>query len=119
MEIFEKKGKYYLKCFKREKDLLVWNEEKQTGEPEEIVRQLWIQKLTKDYSYPLDRIAVEVSVDFGREVHEKAADIVVYLEDKDTAWIVLEMKSPDAKDGLEQIKVILMQRKPNRGSQRW
>ncbi|OGE13280.1 hypothetical protein A2305_00825 [Candidatus Curtissbacteria bacterium RIFOXYB2_FULL_41_10] len=108
LEIFEKeKGKYYLKCFKRNRDLLVWNEDKQTGEPEEIVRQLWIQKLIKDYHYPLDRIGVEVSVDFGREVHEKAADIVVYQEDKETCLIVLEMKSPDAKDGLEQIKSYL------------
>lgn len=108
LEIFEKeKGKYYLKCFKRKKDLLVWNGEKQIGEPEEIIRQLWIQKLTKDYNYPLDRIDVEVSVDFGREVHEKAADIVVYQEDKQTAWIILEVKSPDARDGLEQIKSYL------------
>lgn len=108
LDISEKEtSKYYLKCFIRNKDLLVWNEEKQTGEPEEIVRQLWIQKLAKEYHYPLDRIAVEVSVDFGREVREKAADIVVYQEDKDTAWIVLEMKSPDAKDGLEQIKSYL------------
>jgi len=46
IDIFEKeKSKYYLKCLKRNKDLLVWNEEKQTGEPEEIVRQLWIYKL--------------------------------------------------------------------------
>ncbi len=108
LEIFEKeKGKFYLKCFKRDKDLLVWNEEKQIGEPEEIVRQLWLQKLIKDYNYPLERIAVEVSVDFGREVHEKAADIVIYQEDKETTLIVLEMKSPDSKDGLEQIKSYL------------
>lgn len=108
LDVFEKeKNKYYLKCLKRNKDLLVWNEEKQTGEPEEIVRQLWIHKLTNEYNYPLERIDVEVSVDFGREVHDKAADIVVYQEDKETAWIVLEMKSPDAKDGLEQIKSYL------------
>lgn len=108
LEIFEKEsGKYYLKCFVRNKDLLVWNEEKQTGEPEEIVRQLWIQKLIREYNYSLDRIAVEVSVDFGHEVHEKAADIVVYQDDKETAWIILETKSPDSKDGLEQIKSYL------------
>lgn len=108
LEIFEKeKDRYYLKCFVRNKDLLVWNEEKQTGEPEEIVRQLWIQKLTREYSYPIDRIAVEVSVDFGHEVHEKAADVVVYQEDKETVWIILETKSPDSKDGLEQIKSYL------------
>ena len=108
LEIFEKeKDKYYLKCLKRNKDLLIWNEEKQTGEPEEIVRQLWLYKLINEYNYPLERIQVEVNVDFGREVHEKAADIVVYQEDKETAWIVLEMKSPSAKDGLEQIKSYL------------
>src|SRR3990170_576404 len=108
LEIFEKeKDKYYLKCLKRNKDLLIWNEEKQTGEPEEIVRQLWLYKLINEYNYPLERIQVEVNVDFGREVHEKAADIVVYQEDKETAWIVLEMKSPSSKDGLEQIKSYL------------
>ena len=108
LDIFEREsGKYYLKCLVRNKDLLVWNEEKQIGEPEEIIRQLWIQKLVSEYNYPLERIAVEVSVDFGHEVHEKAADIVVYKEDKEAAWIIIETKSPDSKNGLEQIKSYL------------
>lgn len=108
LEIFEKeKGKYYIKCFKRNKDLLVWNEDRQIGEPEEIVRQLWIQKLVQDYNYPLDRIGVEIAVDFGREIHEKAADVIVYEQDKESALIVLEIKSPDARDGLEQVKSYL------------
>lgn len=108
LSIFEKeKGKYYLKCIKRDKDLLIWNEEKQTGAPEEIVRQLWLNKLQKTFNYPLTRIEVEKSVSFGREVHEKAADIVVYKEDKETPQIVLEVKNPEAKDGLEQVKSYL------------
>ncbi len=108
VELFQKEsGKYYLKCLVRNKDILIWNDEKQTGEPEEIVRQLWILKLVREYNYPIERIAVEVSVDFGREVYEKAADIVVYQEDKDSAWIIIETKSPDSKDGLEQIKSYL------------
>lgn len=108
LTIFEKEqGKYYLKCFIRNKDLLVWNEEKQTGEPEEIIRQLWIDKLINEYIYPRERIAVEVNVDFGHEVREKAADIVVYQQDKETAWVIIETKSPDSKDGLEQIKSYL------------
>lgn len=105
LNIFEKdKDKFYLKCLKRNRDLLIWDEIKQKGEPEEIIRQLWLHKLIEEYHYPLDRIDVEVSVDFGREVQEKAADIVVYLKDKETAWIVLEVKRPDEKEGLEQIK---------------
>lgn len=108
LDIFEKEsGKFYLKCFKRNSDLLVWNEEKQIGEPEEIIRQLWLYKLNNHYSYSYDRIGVEVSVDFGHEVHEKAADIVVYQEDKDTPLIVLEVKRPDEKDYLEQMKSYL------------
>ena len=108
LEIYEKEpGKYFLKCLKRNKDLVIWNEEKQIGEPEEIVRQLWLHKLIDEYHYPLERIAAEVSVDFGREIHEKAADIVVFQEDKETAWIILEIKSPESKDGLEQVKSYL------------
>jgi len=103
----EEKGKYYLKCLKRNKDLLIWDEEKQTGKPEEIVRQLWLYKLTKVYNYPLERIQVEQSVNFGREVQEKAADIIVYKEDKETPHIVIEVKNPEAKDGLEQVKSYL------------
>lgn len=108
LDIFEKeKGKFYLKCLKRNEDLLIWNEEKQIGEPEEIVRQLWLYKLNKTYNYSYERIGVEKSVNFGKEIHEKAADIVIYHEDKETPQIVLEIKSPDAKDGLEQVKSYL------------
>ncbi|MBU2028624.1 hypothetical protein KJ761_01900, partial [Patescibacteria group bacterium] len=46
LEIFEKeKGKFYIKCLKRDKDILLFNEEKNLAKPEEIIRQLWIQKL--------------------------------------------------------------------------
>ncbi len=108
LNIFEKEsGKFYLKCFKRNIDLLIWNEEKQIGEPEEIIRQLWLYKLNNNYHYPFERIEVEKSINFGREIHEKAADIVIFKEDKQTPQIVLEVKSPDAKDGLEQVKSYL------------
>jgi len=108
LEIYEKEeGRFYLKCFKRQKDLLVWNEEKQLGEPEEIVRQLWLYKLTKFYNYPLERIDVEKSVTFGTQINEKAADIVVYEEDKETPHVIIEVKSPEVREGLEEIKSYL------------
>src|SRR3990167_8432670 len=60
LEIFEKeKGKFYIKCLRREKDILLFNEEKNLSKPEEVIRQLWIVKLTKYYNYPLDRIDLE------------------------------------------------------------
>ncbi len=103
----EKRDKYYLKDLKSGKHRLVWDEERQTGKPEEIVRQLWVYKLHEQYQYPLDRIDIEKSIHFGREIHAKAADIVVYKKDKITPYIILEIKKPNEKKGVEQLKSYL------------
>lgn len=98
------KGKYYIKCFKRDKDIMVLNEEKNLARPEEIVRQLWLHKLIKYYNYPIDRINLEQDIRFGHEIHAKAADIVVYQKDKLTPLIIIETKSPGEKKGIDQLK---------------
>ncbi len=73
--------------------------------PEEIVRQLYINRLNKTYGYAKERIAVERPVYFGSAVHEKAADIVVWEKNTtDTPYIIVEVKTPKRKDGLEQLK---------------
>ena len=41
----EEKGKFYVKDIKSDKLKIVFDEEKQKGRPEEIVRQLWLYKL--------------------------------------------------------------------------
>jgi type I restriction enzyme M protein len=92
----EKEGKYFLKCLKRERGIL--------AKPEEIVRQLMIHKLVNFYKYPLDRIDVEVDVQFGRDIGSKRADIVVYREDGKGEYLIVEVKKPDVKDGLGQLK---------------
>lgn len=105
---FEKEpGKFYVRCIKREKDIFIYDQNKKIGKPEEIIRQLWLIKLTQEYKYPLGRIEVEKSVQFGREVREKSADIVVYKEDKITPYIIFEVKQPDAKKAEEQLKSYL------------
>src|SRR3989338_6640715 len=82
LTIFEKeKDRFYLKDLKSGNDKFVYDMSKQTGKPEEIVRQLWLHKLRHHYKYPLDRIQTEKSIHFGREVHKKAADVVIYKED--------------------------------------
>lgn len=63
----KEKGKFYIKCLKRDKDILVYNEEKDAGKPEEIVRQLMLYKLQNQYKYPMERMDVEVDVQFGRD----------------------------------------------------
>jgi len=106
--IFEKeKDRFYLRCLKREKDLLVYDKNKNNSKPEEIIRQLWLVRLIKDYHYPLQRIEVEKDVRFGREIHAKAADIIVYQEDKNTPYIIIEVKSPTEEKGIDQLKTYL------------
>jgi len=105
---FEKeKDRIYVHCLKRDKDIFVYDKNKQIGKPEEIIRQLWLLKLTEEYKYPLERIEVEKSVQFGREVKTKAADIVIYKEDKITPYIIFEVKQPDVKKAEEQLKSYL------------
>ena len=97
LEVFDKKGKSYLKCIISERD--------RPAKPEEIVRQLYLNRLIDQYGYPKDRIFIEKGVYFGSAVHEKSADIVITdKEDPDTAYIIVELKKPKRRDGLEQLK---------------
>lgn len=58
-----------------------------------------------EYGYPKERIAIEKPVHFGSSVHEKAADIVIWEKNTpDTPYIIVELKKPKRKDGLEQLK---------------
>ena len=100
-------GRYYIKDLKTSGFKFVYDDKKQTGRPEEIVRQLWLYKLHTKYLYPFDRIDTEKSVHFGREIHTKAADIVIYKKDKITPFIIIEVKSPSEEKGVEQLKTYL------------
>ena len=87
--------KYYLKCSIRDKRVI--------AKPEEIVRQLMLDKLIGEYNYPKDLLKVEYSVSFGRE--KKLADIVILNKaDKSSAFCILEIKKHKAKDGKDQLK---------------
>lgn len=99
--------RFYVKDLKSGSYKFVYDEEKQTGKPEEIIRQLWLYKLHSHYGYPFDRIETEKSVHFGREIHAKAADIIVYKKDKITPYIILEVKNPNEKKALGQLKSYL------------
>ncbi len=105
LEITEdEKDRYYIKDLKSGKLRFVFDEKKGTGKPEEIVRQLWLHKLNTHYKYPLDRMDTEKSIHFGREIHSKAVDVVVYKPDKITPYILVEVKAPTESKGIEQLK---------------
>ncbi len=96
LEIFDKKGKPYLYDPVSDKD--------RSAKPEEIVRQLFLREITAVYGYPRKRIAVERAVRMGRDT-TKSADIIIYREDDpEAAYIIVEVKKPREKDGLEQLK---------------
>lgn len=93
----DKNGKKYavVKCLVREKDIRL--------NPEEVIRQLFVDKLINDYGYPVSRMKLEYHVYFGREV--KRADIVIMDEDRPIVpYIIVEVKKPKLKEGKEQLK---------------
>lgn len=97
LKVFDRNGKPYLRCLATDKE--------RPAKPEEIVRQLYLNKLISRYGYPKDRIRIEKEVWFGSSVHEKRADIVVIEKDTpDTPYIIVECKKAKRKDGLEQLK---------------
>lgn len=102
----EEKNRFYIKDFKSGGKKFVYDEIKQNGKPEEIVRQLWLYKLNKFYKYPLDRIDIEKSVHFGSKEFARA-DIVVYKNDKTTPYIIIEVKKPNFEKGIDQLKSYL------------
>ena len=94
--LFDRKGKPYLQDHISGKD--------RPAKPEEIVRQLFLRQLTGRYGYPKNRIRVETAVQMGRDVR-KAADILITdPDDPNAAYLIVEVKRPKEKDGLEQLK---------------
>lgn len=108
LRIYEKEtGRWYIKSNdSKGNEKLVLNEETGKSAPEEIIRQLFLFELTDHYGYPLERIKIEERVTFGTE-QKKRADIVVYQEDKITPWILIEVKAPNQKLNLQQLKSYL------------
>lgn len=93
--IVEREGKFVIKCQIKDRYKI--------AKPEEIVRQLWIKRLIEEYGYPKNQIDVERLVYFGSR-DSGLADIVVLHEDLIHPYLIIEVKRPKRKDGLEQLK---------------
>lgn len=97
LHIFDRAGKAYITDFVTGVDRL--------ARPEEIVRQLLLHKLIYFYNYDKERISVERPVYFGSSVAKKRADIVISdKDDLERVYIIIELKKPKRKDGIEQLK---------------
>ncbi|MGC8979404.1 type I restriction enzyme HsdR N-terminal domain-containing protein [Caldisericum sp.] len=88
--IIEREGKFFIKCQIKDRH--------KVAKPEEIVRQLWVYRLLKEYNYPKERIDVERVVYFGSR-DSGLADVVVLQEDLSHPYIIFEVKRPQRKSG--------------------
>jgi type I restriction enzyme M protein len=92
--------KVQIYCAKREK----WVRAK----PEEVVRQLYLVWVQDTLNYPLARIQVEWPIQMGEDQEKERADIVIFADDACTdPFVVFELKRPDGKEGLEQLRSYL------------
>ncbi|WP_198538879.1 restriction endonuclease subunit M [Mycolicibacterium wolinskyi] len=97
VSLIESGNKYKVRCRIRNKLL--------TFKPEEVVRQMILNTLIDDLGYSDQVIGVEVPVQMGSTVHDKPADIVVFTDaTRESHWITVELKKPDRRDGIEQLK---------------
>lgn len=77
--------------------------------PEEEVRLIMVKKLVLEYGYTPDQIGLEVSVKAGQVTLPKKADIIVFNsttnhDPASQAYIVVEVKKQDRKDGVDQMQ---------------
>ena len=103
----EQRGKIipFIKCIIRGKEIRLT--------PEEAVRQLYVHKLIHEYGYDPALIKLEHGISFGRET--KRADIVIFEKEHPTsAYIIVEVKKPNSREGTAQI--ILQRFRRNNGS---
>ena len=99
---------------KKIKDYLTGKEIDITNKPEEIVRQNMLKVLHKEYGYPKENMATEISIYSGSsEVSDvttgkpKRADIVIYKNDKqdyDEIYFIVECKQEKVSEGEQQAK---------------
>jgi len=93
--IIEQNGKFYIRC--------QIGDRYKVAKPEEIVRQLWVYRLLNEYNYPKKRIDIERVVYFGTRDFG-LADIVVLQDDLSYPYIIFEVKRPQRKAGLDQLR---------------
>lgn len=93
-------NKIEIHCAKRERWL--------RAKPEEVVRQLFLVWIQDTLKYSLTHVLVEWSVQMGHDAEKERADIAIFSDDACTdPYILFELKKPDSKEGLEQLRSYL------------
>ncbi|MCA1635723.1 MAG: type I restriction enzyme HsdR N-terminal domain-containing protein, partial [Acidobacteria bacterium] len=78
------------------------------AKPEEVVRQMFLIWVRDTLRYPLARVRVEWAIQMGDDAERQRADIAIFSDDACTdPYIVFELKRPNSRDGLEQLRSYL------------
>lgn len=78
------------------------------AKPEEVVRQMFLIWVRDTLRYPLARVRVEWAIQMGEDAERQRADIAVFSDDACTdPYIVFELKRPNSREGLEQLRSYL------------
>ena len=77
--------------------------------PEEEIRLIMVKRLILEYNYHPNQINIEVPVKAGQTTLPKKADIIVFHsaanhDPASEAYIIVEVKKKDRKDGLDQMQ---------------
>lgn len=111
LKFFEKGERNKIKLRKNEDKIEIWcvkREKWLRAKPEEVVRQMFLVWIQQTLKYPLSRIDVERSIQMGQDSDKERADIVVFSDDARTdPYIIFEIKKPNSKEGLEQLRSYL------------
>ena len=88
------------------------NNTRRTNTPEERIRQKMVQILHREFNYPISNIALERTINIGREI--KRADIVIYNSsiacannDQGNIFLIAECKAPTVLDSDGQLNSYL------------
>lgn len=78
------------------------------AKPEEVVRQMFLIWIRDTLKYSLARVQVEWAVQRGEDAEKERTDITIFSDDACTdPFIVFELKKPNSKEGLEQLRSYL------------
>ena len=92
----EDRFRYYIYCLVRNRLIQLT--------PEEVIRQLYLHKLTYTYKYPKELLRVEYPIQFGSDNTKRADIVILNKEHPDSIDIIIEVKNPEIQYGKEQLK---------------
>jgi type I restriction enzyme M protein len=111
LKFFEKGERNKIKLRENEKKIEIWCAKRERwfkAKPEEVVRQMFLVWIQQSLKYPLSRIDVERPIQMGQDAEKERADIVIFSDDARTdPYIIFEVKKPNSKEGLEQLRSYL------------